>query len=62
MTTQHSLRWSSQTARGRSTVGLQLEALGLGISVLTTVPESLIDFVAIPHEYDCLDEHVLPSI
>ena len=37
-------------ARGRSTVGRQLAALRLGISVLTTLPESLIDFVAIPQQ------------
>ena len=35
-------------ARGRSTVGRQLEALRLGSSVLTTVPECLIVYAAIP--------------
>ena len=37
-------------ARGRSTVGRQLAALRLGSSVLTTVPECLIEYAAIPQQ------------
>ena len=43
-------------ARGRSTVGRQLEALRLGSSVLTTVPECLIVvYVAILQQLACQD-------
>ena len=42
-------------ARGRSTVGRQLAALRLGIYVLTTLPESLIDFVARLQQLDRQD-------